>query len=74
MSKTAYISAEPVESKPARYSPKPPASLAEAGVSDTLAEQLILKNLYFRGEIAGRDLARQLVFGSSGFLVGSRPI
>ena len=65
MSQTAYISTEPVESKPARYSPKPPASLAEAGVSDTLAEQLILKNLYFRGEISGRDLARQLGFSFS---------
>ena len=65
MSQTAPISVEPVESKPTRYSPKPPASLAEAGVSDTLAEQLILKNLYFRGEIAGRDLARQLGFSFS---------
>ena len=65
MSQTAYISAESVDSKPARYTPKPPASLAEAGVSDTLAEQLILKNLYFRGEIAGRDLARQLGFSFS---------
>ena len=65
MSQTAYISAEPVESKPTQYSPKPPASLAEAGVSDTLAEQLILKNLYFRGEIAGRGLARQLGFSFS---------
>ena len=65
MSQTAYVSTDPAESKAARYSPKPPASLAEAGVSDTLAEQLILKNLYFRGEISGRDLARQLGFSFS---------
>ncbi len=66
MSETAYLSAEPAESKSTRYSPKPPASLAEAGVNkDTLAEQLILKNLYFRGEISGRDLARQLGFSFS---------
>ena len=65
MSETAYLSAEPAESKSTRYSPKPPASLAEAGVKDTLAEQLILKNLYFRGEISGRDLARQLGFSFS---------
>ena len=62
MSETAYLSAESAESKPARFAPKPPATLAEAGVSDTLAEQLILKNLYFRGEISGRDLAQQLGF------------
>ena len=65
MSETAYLSAEPADSKPAQYSPKPPSSLAEAGVSDSLAEQLILKNLYFRGEIVGRDLARQLGFSFS---------
>lgn len=65
MSQTACISAESVESKPAQYAPKSPASLAEAGVSDTLAEQLILKNLYFRGEISGRDLGRQLGFSFS---------
>ncbi len=65
MSETAYITAERADSKPTRFVPKPPASLAEAGVSDTLAEQLILKNLYFRGEISGRDLARQLGFSFS---------
>jgi hypothetical protein len=62
MSETAYLSAEAAESKPARFAPKPPSTLAEAGTSDTLAEQLILKNLYFRGEISGRDLAQQLGF------------
>ena len=65
MSETAYLSAEPADSKPAQYSPKPPSSLAEAGVSDSLAEQLILKNLYFRGEVVGRDLARLLGFSFS---------
>jgi len=41
-----------------RFCPAVPASLEEAGISASLVEQLILKNLYFRGEVAGRDLAK----------------
>ena len=40
--------------------PRPPRSLEEAGVSAGLVEQLILKNLYFRGEVTGRQLGRIL--------------
>jgi len=40
--------------------PRPPRSLEEAGVSAGLVEQLILKNLYFRGEVSGRQLGRIL--------------
>lgn len=42
------------------FIPRPPKSLDEAGVSSSLVEQLILKNLYFRGETTGRELARIL--------------
>lgn len=42
------------------FVPTPPKSLEEAGVPPSLIEQLILKNLYFRGEASGRDLARIL--------------
>ncbi|MDA1234748.1 MAG: hypothetical protein O3A53_08095 [Acidobacteria bacterium] len=42
------------------FIPRPPKSLEEAGVSSSLVEQLILKNLYFRGETTGRELARTL--------------
>jgi len=34
--------------------------LEEAGLSEGLIEQLVLKNLYFRGEIVGRDLGKAL--------------
>ena len=37
--------------------PPPPESLADTGISISLIEQLILKLLYFRGEVLGRDLA-----------------
>ena len=42
------------------FVPRPPKSLEEAGVSSSLVEQLILKNLYFRGETSGRELAKTL--------------
>ncbi|MCB9385509.1 MAG: ATP-binding protein, partial [Bryobacterales bacterium] len=42
------------------FVPTPPKSLEEAGVPPSLVEQLILKNLYFRGEASGRELARFL--------------
>jgi len=37
--------------------PPPPESLADTGISISLIEQLILKFLYFRGEVMGRDIA-----------------
>jgi len=42
------------------FLPRPPRSLEEAGVSASLIEQLVLKNLYFRGEVTGRQLSRLL--------------
>jgi predicted ATPase with chaperone activity len=40
--------------------PPPPESLEDTGISLALIEQLILKFLYFRGEVMGRDLASVL--------------
>jgi len=40
--------------------PPPPESLEDTGISLSLIEQLILKFLYFRGEVMGRDLASLL--------------
>jgi predicted ATPase with chaperone activity len=39
------------------FLPASPATIAETGLSTTLLEQLILKTLYFRGDVIGRDLA-----------------
>ena len=40
--------------------PPVPDSLAETGVAGSVIEQLILKYLYFRGEMLGREIASQL--------------
>jgi hypothetical protein len=40
--------------------PPVPESIEETGVSPSLVEQLILKYLYFRGELLGRDIAATL--------------
>jgi predicted ATPase with chaperone activity len=38
--------------------PPVPSALSETGLPDAIIEQLILKQLYFKGEIVGRELAR----------------
>ena len=38
--------------------PPVPDSLDDAGVPGAMLEQLILKYLYFRGELAGREIAK----------------
>src|SRR5437764_5022296 len=43
-----------------RVFPAVPESLEETGLPESLIEQLILKIMYFRGDIYGRDLARAL--------------
>lgn len=43
-----------------QFVPLPATSLQDAGVSASLVEQLILKNLHYRGEISGRDLAKTI--------------
>ena len=62
MSDIALAPPQPTETEAEGFVPPPPASLHEAGVTNSLAEQLVLKNLYFRGEVGGRELARVLGF------------
>lgn len=40
-----------------RFVPKTPRSLAEAGLNDAFVGQAILRTLYFRGALLGRDLS-----------------
>src|SRR5579864_2796119 len=42
------------------FVPKVPESIEKLGVSSSAVEQLILKHLYFRGELLGREMAAQL--------------
>jgi hypothetical protein len=44
----------------APYAPAEPASLAETGLADSMVEQLILKILYSRGDLYGKDLANAI--------------
>ena len=62
MSDIALAPPQPAETQAEGFVPPPPTSLDEAGVTSSLAEQLVLKNLYFRGEVGGRELARVLGF------------
>src|SRR3954452_4047358 len=39
------------------FAPKEPASLEETGLPESTIEQLILKILYFRGDLYGKDLS-----------------
>ena len=43
-----------------RFRPPSPGSLEEAGLTASRIEELVLKNLYFRGETSGRDLSKLL--------------
>jgi hypothetical protein len=45
-------------SETAIIAPPEPESLQQAGLSESLVEQLIVKILYFRGELYGQDLSR----------------
>ena len=42
------------------FVPPVPQTIKEAGLTDSLIEQLILKILYFEGEMVGREIARSL--------------
>lgn len=42
------------------FVPPVPQTLAETGLTDTFMQQLILKVLYFRGEVVGRELGKHL--------------
>src|SRR5258708_19761324 len=41
-------------------SPPVPDSIEDLGIAESVIEQLILKYLYFQGEMVGRDIARNL--------------
>ena len=60
MSDTASLIPDDVQTSTPRFVPKLVNSLEEAGITASLAEQLLLKNLYFRGEVSGREMARLL--------------
>jgi hypothetical protein len=44
-------------SKEQGFVPPAPQDMAETGLAESLVEDLILKTIYARGEIVGRDLA-----------------
>src|SRR5882724_4680256 len=46
--------------KRARFVPPVPLSLAQTGLPNSLIEQLILKLLYFRGDVKGGELCRAM--------------
>ena len=61
MSALGHLAETLLESKDANtVIPPVPESIEDAGVSQGMVEQLIMKFLYFRGELLGRDLASLL--------------
>ena len=46
--------------QPERFLPRAPRTLAEAALSNSLIEQLVLKLLYFKGDLVGGDLCRSM--------------
>ena len=60
MSDTASLTPDDVQTSTPHFVPKVVNSLEEAGITASLAEQLLLKNLYFRGEVSGREMGRLL--------------
>src|SRR5580700_7949053 len=52
---------DPIESR-SSIAPPVPESLQDSGIPPTIVEHLVLKYLYFRGELVGRDIANLLGF------------
>jgi DNA-binding MarR family transcriptional regulator len=48
------------DAPPPHIVPPVPDSIADTGIAETVIEQLILKYLYYRGEVVGRDIASLL--------------
>jgi hypothetical protein len=46
--------------EPERFTPPIPETLEDAGLTNSDVEQLLLKHLYYRGELLGRDLSDAL--------------
>src|SRR4051794_28609148 len=44
----------------ALHTPVPPESIDEAGLPESTLEQLVLKILYFRGDVYGQDLSQAI--------------
>ena len=53
---------DPIETEQHTVVPPVPESIDETGIAPAVFEQLILKYLYFRGELVGREIARLLGF------------
>ncbi len=53
---------EATETETSEVVPPVPETIAEAGISESTVEHLILKTLFFRGEVPGRDLASAMGF------------
>jgi len=47
------------------FTPEAPQTIADTGLPVSMIEQLILKDLYFRGDLSGRDIANELGFAFS---------
>lgn len=58
----ALVEQFPAESAEYKVVPPVPESVEETGIAGALIEQLVLKHLYFRGELVGRELANSLGF------------
>lgn len=56
----ALAAASRVNQASTQVVPPVPESLRDAGLPDSIIEQLILKYLYYRGEMLGREIASQL--------------
>jgi predicted ATPase with chaperone activity len=54
------LSAQVAEPQDSGVTPPVPESLEDTGISSAIVEQLVLKFLYFRGEMLGRELADAL--------------
>lgn len=58
---------EPPADQPALFVPQPPSSFEEAGVSEALAESLVLKYLLANGQAKGREMSDDLALPMKDF-------
>ncbi|HTM49789.1 MAG TPA: hypothetical protein VL285_13940 [Bryobacteraceae bacterium] len=54
------VSTPPAAPKPVEFKPAIPQKIEDTGLSEALIEELILKTLFVRGEVIGRDIASTL--------------
>jgi hypothetical protein len=60
MPRTSFAAADDRVASPTTLHPRPPKSLAEAGLSEDLVTQLILKLLHFAADLNGSEIAKRL--------------